>query len=163
MTALEGRCSDSERSVRLSIPCDSSLICGLGRGNSLDGPDAPASLAMVIGSGEDRRAVISISRRNAILAIVGVCVLSAAIGTGLALLVQTSPAGLTGARGPRGFRGATGPEGLKGEQGTEATGERTASEEAEEAKNEAGEAKSEASEALEKSEEACEAPEASCR
>ena len=46
--------------------------------------------------------------------VVGVCVLSAGIGSGLALLAQTGPAG------PAGKRGAPGPEGPQGPEGASA-------------------------------------------
>jgi hypothetical protein len=58
--------------------------------------------------------MVSMTQRNFILLLVGVCVLSAAIGSGLALLAQTGPSGAQGARGPAGPRGAQGPEGPSG-------------------------------------------------
>jgi hypothetical protein len=50
--------------------------------------------------------------RNQLIAlVVGVCVLSAAIGSGLALLAQTGPHGPAGKQGPRGPQGKRGPAG----------------------------------------------------
>jgi hypothetical protein len=49
-----------------------------------------------------------ITRRFFVIAIVAVCVLSAAIGSAIALLAQTGPSGPRGDRGPAGPRG---PEG----------------------------------------------------
>ncbi len=54
---------------------------------------------------------IEVSRRLAIWTIVGVCVLSAAIGSSIALLAETGPRGKQGARGAAGPRGQQGPEG----------------------------------------------------
>jgi hypothetical protein len=54
---------------------------------------------------------IEVSRRLAIWAIVGVCVLSAAIGAGIALLAETGPTGPQGKQGRPGERGPRGPEG----------------------------------------------------
>lgn len=54
---------------------------------------------------------IEVSRRLAIWTIVGVCALSAAIGSSITLLAETGPAGKGGERGPRGPRGPEGPEG----------------------------------------------------
>ncbi len=51
---------------------------------------------------------IEVPRRYAIWAILGVCVLSAAIGAGVALLARTGPSGPRGARGPHGARGPVG-------------------------------------------------------
>src|SRR4051812_40788277 len=51
---------------------------------------------------------IELSRRNAIWAIVGVCVLSAAIGSGISLIAQTGPSGPRGEPGPAGPRGPRG-------------------------------------------------------
>ena len=48
-----------------------------------------------------------------------VCVLSGAIGSGLALLAQTGPKGPQGERGPRGHPGKQGPEGPAGESAGE--------------------------------------------
>jgi hypothetical protein len=58
--------------------------------------------------------MVSMTQRNFILLLVGVCVLSAGIGSGLALLAQTGPSGAEGARGPAGPRGPQGPEGPSG-------------------------------------------------
>jgi hypothetical protein len=58
--------------------------------------------------------MVSMTQRNFVLVLVGVCVLSAAIGSGLALLAQTGPAGPAGDRGAAGKRGPVGPEGPSG-------------------------------------------------
>jgi hypothetical protein len=61
--------------------------------------------------------MISLPRNQLIALIVGVCVLSAGIGSGLALLAQegaAGPAGKRGSAGPRGEKGAEGPEGASG-------------------------------------------------
>jgi hypothetical protein len=55
--------------------------------------------------------MVSMTQRNFVLLVVGVCILSAGIGSGLALLAQTGPAGPKGARGAKGERGPRGPEG----------------------------------------------------
>lgn len=60
---------------------------------------------------------IEVRRRSAIWAIVGVCALSAAIGSGVALIAETGPAGPRGERGPAGPRG---PEGKVDTSGLEA-------------------------------------------
>jgi hypothetical protein len=52
--------------------------------------------------------VVSLPRNHFIAIVVGVCVLSAGIGSGLALVAQEGPAGAAGKRGPA---GADGPEG----------------------------------------------------
>ncbi len=52
-----------------------------------------------------------VSRRVAIWALIGVCALSAAIGSGITLLADTGPQGAKGERGKPGPRGAEGPEG----------------------------------------------------
>jgi hypothetical protein len=54
---------------------------------------------------------IEVSRNLAIWAIVGVCALSAAIGSGITLLAETGPQGPKGERGAPGPRGPQGPEG----------------------------------------------------
>jgi hypothetical protein len=61
-----------------------------------------------------RGSMVSMTQRNLILLLVGVCVLSAGIGSGLALLAQTGPAGATGKRGPAGPEGPQGAEGPSG-------------------------------------------------
>ena len=58
--------------------------------------------------------MVSMTQKNFVLVLVGVCVLSAAIGSGLALLAQTGPSGPAGDRGPVGKRGPQGPEGPSG-------------------------------------------------
>jgi hypothetical protein len=54
---------------------------------------------------------IEVSRKLAIWTLVGVCVLSAAIGSSIALLAETGPPGKEGERGVTGARGPEGPEG----------------------------------------------------
>lgn len=58
--------------------------------------------------------MISLPRNHFIALVVGVCILSAAIGSGLALLAETGPAGARGEQGPAGPRGPQGPEGPSG-------------------------------------------------
>ena len=58
--------------------------------------------------------MVSLPRNQFIALVVGVCVLSAAVGSGLALLAQTGPSGARGAKGPPGPRGAEGAEGPSG-------------------------------------------------
>src|ERR1041384_7665848 len=53
---------------------------------------------------------IEVSRNLAIWTLVGVCALSAAIGSGITLLAETGPAGAQGERGKVGPRGPEGPE-----------------------------------------------------
>lgn len=67
---------------------------------------------------EDRPS-ISLSRNQLIALAIAVCVLSAAIGSGLALLAQTGPRGAAGERGPRGHAGKQGPRGPAGESAGE--------------------------------------------
>lgn len=62
----------------------------------------------------ERRPSITVPRNQLIALIVGVCVLSAAIGSGLALLAQTGPSGPAGKQGPRGPAGPEGPKGPSG-------------------------------------------------
>jgi hypothetical protein len=57
---------------------------------------------------------VTLPRNQLIALIVGVCILSAAIGSGLALLAQTGPAGPAGKQGKRGPQGKQGPEGPSG-------------------------------------------------
>lgn len=66
--------------------------------------------------------LISLPRNHFIALVIGVCVLSAAIGSGLALLAQTGPKGPQGERGPRGHTGKQGPEGPAGESAGEELG-----------------------------------------
>ncbi len=67
--------------------------------------------------------LISLPRNQFIALVVGVCVLSAAIGSGLALLAQTGPKGPAGKQGPRGHVGKKGPRGPAGESAGEELGE----------------------------------------
>jgi hypothetical protein len=66
---------------------------------------------------------MSLPRNQFIALVVGVCVLSAAIGSGLALLAQTGPEGPAGKQGPRGHAGKPGPQGPAGESAGEELGE----------------------------------------
>ena len=66
--------------------------------------------------------IISMARNQFIALVIGVCVLSAAIGSGLALLAQTGPEGPAGKRGPQGHIGKRGPEGPAGESAGEELG-----------------------------------------
>ncbi|MBS1678101.1 MAG: hypothetical protein JST08_12025 [Actinobacteria bacterium] len=70
----------------------------------------------------EQKPTISMPRNQLIALIVGVCVLSAAIGSGLALLAQTGPEGPAGKQGPRGHVGKQGPEGPAGESAGEELG-----------------------------------------
>jgi hypothetical protein len=54
---------------------------------------------------------IEVSRRLAIWTLVGVCALSAAIGSSITLLAETGPPGKQGERGAPGPRGPEGAEG----------------------------------------------------
>ena len=62
--------------------------------------------------------MVSMTQRNFVLLLVGVCILSAGIGSGLALLAQTGPTGAKGKRGPEGKRGPRGPQGPEGKSAT---------------------------------------------
>lgn len=62
----------------------------------------------------EHRPSVTLPRNQLIALIVGVCILSAAIGSGLALLAQTGPAGPAGQQGKRGPQGKQGPEGPSG-------------------------------------------------
>jgi hypothetical protein len=66
--------------------------------------------------------IFSMPRNQFIALVIGVCVLSAAIGSGLALLAQTGPKGPAGKQGPRGHVGKRGPEGPAGESAGEELG-----------------------------------------
>jgi hypothetical protein len=66
-----------------------------------------------------RRSMVSLPQKQFIAILVGVCVLSAGIGSGLALLAETGPAGPAGKRGPA---GPEGPEGAEGPSGAEEIG-----------------------------------------
>ncbi len=65
---------------------------------------------------------ISLPRNQFIALVIGVCVLSAAIGSGVALLAQTGPKGPAGERGPSGHAGKQGPRGPAGESAGEELG-----------------------------------------
>ena len=58
--------------------------------------------------------MVSLPQKQFIAILLGVCVLSAGIGSGLALLAETGPAGPAGKRGPAGPEGPQGPEGASG-------------------------------------------------
>ena len=70
----------------------------------------------------EQKPLISLPRNQFIALIIGVCVLSAAIGSGLALLAQTGPKGPAGKQGPRGHAGKQGPAGPAGESAGEELG-----------------------------------------
>jgi hypothetical protein len=70
----------------------------------------------------EQKPLFSLPRNQFIALIVGVCVLSAAIGSGLALLAQTGPKGPAGKQGPRGHHGKQGPRGPAGESAGEELG-----------------------------------------
>jgi hypothetical protein len=70
----------------------------------------------------ERRPLISLPRNQFIALVIAVCVLSAALGSGLALLAQTGPKGPAGAKGPRGHKGKQGPAGPAGESAGEELG-----------------------------------------
>jgi hypothetical protein len=70
----------------------------------------------------EQKPLISLPRNQFIALIIGVCVLSAAIGSGLALLAQTGPKGPAGKQGPRGHVGKQGPAGPAGESAGEELG-----------------------------------------
>ena len=70
----------------------------------------------------EQKPSISLPRNQFIALVIGVCVLSAAIGSGLALLAQTGPEGPAGKQGPRGHVGRQGPEGPAGESAGEELG-----------------------------------------
>ncbi len=55
---------------------------------------------------------IEVSRRLAIWTLIGVCALSAAIGSSITLLAETGPTGKQGDPGARGPRGRPGPRGV---------------------------------------------------
>jgi hypothetical protein len=69
------------------------------------------------GIGPERKPLVSLPRNQFIALVVGVCVLSAAIGSGIALLAQTGP------EGPAGKQGKRGPEGKRGPAGESASAE----------------------------------------
>lgn len=58
--------------------------------------------------------MVSLPQKHFIAILLGVCILSAGIGSGLALLAQEGSAGAAGKRGPAGPRGPQGPEGPSG-------------------------------------------------
>lgn len=70
----------------------------------------------------EQKPQISLPRNQFIALVIAVCVLSAAIGSGLALLAQTGPKGPAGDRGPRGHKGKQGPAGPAGESAGEELG-----------------------------------------
>jgi hypothetical protein len=70
----------------------------------------------------EQKPTISLARNQFIALVIGVCVLSAAIGSGLALLAQTGPEGPAGKQGPRGHAGKQGPRGPEGESAGEELG-----------------------------------------
>jgi hypothetical protein len=70
----------------------------------------------------EQKPTISLPRNQFIALVIGVCVLAAAIGSGLALLAQTGPEGPKGAQGPRGHKGKQGKPGPAGESAGEELG-----------------------------------------
>jgi hypothetical protein len=70
----------------------------------------------------EEKPTISLPRNQFIALVIGVCVLAAAIGSGLALLAQTGPKGPAGKQGPRGHVGKRGPAGPAGESAGEELG-----------------------------------------
>jgi hypothetical protein len=70
----------------------------------------------------DEQPHISMARNQFIALVIGVCVLSAAIGSGLALLAQAGPEGPAGKQGPHGHAGERGPAGPAGESAGEELG-----------------------------------------
>jgi len=70
----------------------------------------------------EQKPIVSLPRNQFIALVIGVCVLSAAIGSGLALLAQTGPEGPAGKQGPRGHAGKQGPRGPAGESAGEELG-----------------------------------------
>jgi hypothetical protein len=70
----------------------------------------------------EEKPTISLPRNQFIALVIGVCVLAAAIGSGLALLAQTGPKGPAGKQGPRGHVGKQGPAGPAGESAGEELG-----------------------------------------
>jgi len=70
----------------------------------------------------EQKPIFSLPRNQFIALVIGVCVLSAAIGSGLALLAQTGPSGPAGKQGPRGHKGKPGPQGPAGESAGEELG-----------------------------------------
>ncbi len=70
----------------------------------------------------EEKPIISLPRNQFIALVIGVCVLAAAIGSGLALLAQTGPKGPAGRQGPRGHVGKQGPAGPAGESAGEELG-----------------------------------------
>ncbi|HZO05710.1 MAG TPA: hypothetical protein VFB52_04930 [Solirubrobacterales bacterium] len=63
--------------------------------------------------------MISLQRNHFIALIVGVCILSAGIGTAVALIAQTGPEGPAGKQGKAGPQGPKGPRGPSGEAAVE--------------------------------------------
>jgi hypothetical protein len=107
-----------------------------------------------------RNPMISITRNQFIAALVGVCILSAAIGSGITILAKTGP---SGAAGERGAPGPEGPEGPAGASGAEDLGSleseveelRGQAEGGEEVEGRLGELESEISELSETTSEIC--------
>jgi hypothetical protein len=64
--------------------------------------------------GGEWRPVVTLDRRALIAILVGVCILSSAIGAGFGLIAETGPAGTPGKQGPAGPEGPEGPEGPSG-------------------------------------------------
>jgi hypothetical protein len=61
--------------------------------------------------GGEWRPVVTLDRRTLVAILLGVCILSSAIGAGFGLIAETGPAGTPGKRGPAGPEGPEGPRG----------------------------------------------------
>lgn len=57
------------------------------------------------------RPVVTLDRRVFVAILVGVCILSSAVGAAFGLIAETGPAGVPGKRGPAGPEGPEGPAG----------------------------------------------------
>lgn len=59
----------------------------------------------------DWRPVVTLDRRAFVAILVGVCILSSAVGAAFGLIAETGPSGVPGKRGPVGPEGPEGPAG----------------------------------------------------
>jgi len=64
--------------------------------------------------GGEWRPVVTLDRRAFIAVLVGVCILSSAVGAAIGLIAETGPAGVPGKHGPAGPEGPEGQEGPSG-------------------------------------------------
>jgi hypothetical protein len=64
-----------------------------------------------------RGLMVSLPQKHLIAILLGVCILSAGIGSGLALIAQEGPEGPRGKQGQTGKPGPEGPEGAEGASG----------------------------------------------